>query len=402
MTTSLMGTTVRLATEADLDAIQSIEDDCFPFSDEQSESAAAGEFEEGLDNDGLMVADMDGVGVIGYVQFGPTGPESYFLFGCAVLPDYRRRGVARTLVAAAIGAIKDRSRGAPEIAATTAPANAAMVRALTGLSFEATTYVQEYFGPGKSRLYFIYIPNNGYTQVTERLLLPAGSVAALSELLDGNRRIIRAIRLPHGWHYEVATRVELDSASRLTNEVAVSSAFAGSLLAAFAFLFGFALTVPAIPSDLVGATGACLLISLFSLVAYTNASGELARLESGSLGQFMHIGNVWSEFGGVYALLSLTPTLVVAATDGAPGAIAISIVASLLNFAYHRSPVNIVRRYTRARAFWKLVEWCFLLLPVAAVGIYFLTDATWIWTLVLTVVTTAALFAGLRANAETP
>ncbi|MBQ9917189.1 MAG: GNAT family N-acetyltransferase [Microbacterium sp.] len=308
--------TIRGATVADLAGVKALDHTAFA-PQESAEVAADGEFERGVTQEGLIVA-VSGDEIVGFVQFGPTIASDWFIYGAAVAPQRRGEGYAGRLVEAALAAIRGHAGNEIRVAATTAPSNTAMVRVLTGAGFVGTAWVEDYFGPGKDRLYFELV-SGGSADFAERILIPTTSVNSVKTLLQSKRHLIAAVRLPHGWTFEIATPLDSEPATAQTNEVAVSSAFAGTLMAAFTFVFGFALATAEIGADLLAASGIGVLVSLLALIAYTNASGDLARLRPRAWDRFIRVGNSWSEFGAVYLLFALTPALVLSATDGSVG-----------------------------------------------------------------------------------
>lgn len=389
--------TIRAATVADLAAVKALDKTAFA-PEESAELAADGEFERGVAEEGLIVA-VSGNEIVGFVQFGPTIAAEWFIYGAAVAPQRRGEGHAGRLVNAALAAIRRRAGNEIRVAATTAPTNTAMVRVLTNAGFVGTVWVDDYFGPGKDRLYFELV-NGGTTDYTERILIPTTSVNSVKTLLQSKRHLIASVRLPHGWNFEVATPLDSEPATVQTNEVAVSSAFAGTLMAAFTFVFGFALTTAEIGADLLAASGIGVLVSLLALIAYTNASGDLARLRPRAWDRFIRVGNSWSEFGAVYLLFTLTPALVLSATDGSVGGGVIAAVASLLLAAFHMSHLDMSRRYERFRILWSAIRIAYTAMPLAALAVYLLAGATWPWTIGLGVLTLIALLASLAERTE--
>jgi hypothetical protein len=274
-----------------------------------------------------------------------------------------------------------------------------MIRVLTGAGFVGTAWVDDYFGPGKDRVYF-ELANGAFPDYTELILIPAASLRPVKDMLQGKRHLIASARLPHGWHVEVATPLDSEPASVKTNEVSVSSAFAGTLMAAFTFLFGFTLTTPEIGADLLGTAGVGVLVSLLALIAYTNASGDLARLKPRAWDRLIRAGNAWSEFGAVYLLFALTPALVLSATGFSVGAVVIAAVASLLLIAYHVSQMDISHRYPRRRMMWAAIRVIYTAMPIATLGVWWLAGSTWPWTIGLSALSVVALLASLAEEAE--
>lgn len=399
MTESPAATTaVRFARIIDIDTIKEIDRISFPLGG-AAEPAASGEFERGVDEYSLLVAEIDDE-IVGFIHFGKIHAREFFIYGTAVLPAFRRRGVARALTQRALNEVRRRGGNNFHVSVTTAPDNLAVIAILTEHGFVGTSWLRDYFGPGKDRLYFEYSWPSSARGTGNHVFLPTVAPAALSELLTEGRCLVAVADLPHGMHYEVATPLEDERASAAMNEIQVSVSMAGTLTASFTFLFGFVLVTPAIGTDLLGATGAGMLVSLLSLLAYSNASGDLARLDLMAWKQFMLVGNVWSEFGAVYSLISLTPTLVVSATKGSPGSLAIALVATLLLIFYHRSRIDIMSRYTHSRWLWVTLRIIYSASPLAAVAVWQLCHSTWPWTLGFVLTTTAALVAGSAQRTE--
>lgn len=388
---------IRAATADDLVAVKALDRAAFA-AEESAELAAEGEFERGVEEVGLLIA-VCATDIVGFVQFGPTVGAEWFIYGAAVAPSQRGGGLGRRLVDAALEAIRARAGNDLRVAATTAPTNFAMIRVLTGAGFVGTAWVDDYFGPGKDRLYF-ELASGAFPDYTELILIPAASISAVKEMVQGKRHLIASAMLPHGWHIEVATPLDSEPASVKTNEVSVSSAFAGTLTAVFTFLFGFALTTPAISADLLGAAGAGVLVSLLALIAYTNASGDLARLKPRAWDRLICAGNAWSEFGAVYVLFTLTPVLVLSAKGFSVGAVVVAVAASLLLLAYHLSRMDISHRYVRRRMFWAAMRAIYTAMPLVALGVWWLVGSTWPWTIGLAALSVAALIASLADGSE--
>lgn len=91
---------------------------------------------------------------------------------------------------------------------------------------------------------------------------------------------------------------------------------------------------------------------LYSTLIYANASGEIARLKKNKFDRQMTIGNVLSEFFGVYCLVFAVPIVVLGySPDRILSFFVLGI--SLLSFLiYHLMGYSILERYLKKSAFY--------------------------------------------------
>ena len=393
-----MSIVLRPASSDDIPSLRALDVLCFPPGRSETEPAAPGELEAGVEEGQVIVASLDGA-VVGFIQYsltGAGGQQVAFILGAAVHPDARGRGLAGQLVRDALAAIS--GSGSESVATTTAPDNVSMIHVLCRSGFVGTTFIPNYFGAGKDRLYFELRGHDGYRRKGNRLFLPVTNDATgMQRLLSDQSLLTDIVQLPHGPHYEISRELHHDERTVIANEVATSAAFAGAVLASLTFLFGFAITNNDISADVVGAVGASLLTALLALVAYTNSSGELARLRKGDLERFMRVGDVVSEFAGTYALFCLTPALLISATDGAGPSAVVAAAATILLAIYHFSDINMVDRYVRG-PMWTGLKTLLAAVPLLAYGAWEVLDALWPWTVTWAFVSLVMTAGCLRAT----
>jgi len=86
---------------------------------------------------------------------------------------------------------------------------------------------------------------------------------------------------------------------------------------------------------------------LYSTLVYANASGEITRFDSRRAMRYMFIGNVISEYLGVYMLVFALPLVINAVTADLFLQYSV-LIAALLGLAlYSRSPFSIISRHMR-------------------------------------------------------
>lgn len=379
------GALMRVAVGPDLPSLMALDGLCFPPDDATLEPASLGEFEQGISDGDIVVADFQGT-IVGFAQWAASdGSGGFFLSSVAVHPDHRRQHLAGNLVAAALDRTVGRTPGSScRISTVTSPDNQAMIACLTTCGFVGTSYLHDYFGPGRHRIHFDYRPVDGYTALPDVAFVPVGSTTLLSDLLQSTEnQLVDVVQLPHGAHFRISTRLDLDEGTALSNEVGVGVSFSGTMLASLIFLFGFTLVDPDVSADLVAATGGAILLTTLSLLAYANASGELARVRGGAAHKFMRLGNVWSEYGAVYPILLLTPTVVTVATSGPAGAV-IGVTASLIALLYQFSPISLAARFRHRQKLWTGFGLALAALPALGVLIYWRVGTSWPWTIAFT------------------
>lgn len=166
----------------------------------------------------------------------------------------------------------------------------------------------------------------------------------------------------------------------------MSATFAGAIIAALIFLFGFVLATASAPPDILAAIGSSVVLSTLALVAYTNASGELARIRAGSFTRYMEVANVVSEFAGVYPLFILTPAIVVAKTHASVASLVLAIASGVTLLLYQYVGLDLIHRYERRRhAAWSIYRWLLAALPLLAYVSWLSLGKTWPWTVLMVV-----------------
>jgi hypothetical protein len=135
----------------------------------------------------------------------------------------------------------------------------------------------------------------------------------------------------------------------MANEASVSVSFASVIVAALAVLAGFGFNEDEFPKPLIAQMILAVTVTLIALIVYSNSTGKLSKLEFKCVDEYMQIGNIVSEFGGVYPMLQVLPISVAAITDdwhvGGPT----SAAACVAIFAYQRSEFGILHRYKDLR-----------------------------------------------------
>lgn len=392
---------VRVATSGDLTRIRELDAVCFPSGDPDSEPTAPGELERGLSDGQLSVATVD-TRIVGFLQYAVTSDglqPLVFVSAVGVDPVARRQGVARTLLEVLLA----QSSNSHRIATTTSPTNIAMAALLCALNFVGVDYIEDYFGPGRDRLYFEWSPLDSYGRRVDAVLVPTAAQLSLRQLLARpDRTLYSVVDLPHGWHFAISATSGTDDSTLMTNEVSVSGSFAGTILASLTFLFGFgASSDPRTPETLLAALAVSIVVSTFALVGYANASGELSRIRTGAFSRYMVYANLTSEFGGVYPLLLLTGAIFMATRAGTVSGAVVAMTSSAMIYLYHRSGLSLICRYQRSHRWaWKAYEASLTALPFAAFGLLHVFDASVAWTSAVGVLLVGGLLVCLKKAQE--
>lgn len=134
-------------------------------------------------------------------------------------------------------------------------------------------------------------------------------------------------------------------------EVQASVSFTTFMTAMTMFFIGLLLTQFGTFNPTVRIPVLFLVIStfgfLYSTLIYANASGEIARFEGRRAKSHMFIGNVLSEYLGVYMLVLALPLVINAVTADAFLQFSVLITAGLGLALYSRSPFSIISRHLR-------------------------------------------------------
>lgn len=164
------------------------------------------------------------------------------------------------------------------------------------------------------------------------------------------------------------------------NETAVSIAVAAALLAAFTFLFGLSFASAIVPNDIRFFLGFGLLSSTFALLIYGKSSGELSRIRRGVFNLQMQAGNVFSEFGGHYSLILLTPVVISRVAQSTSLSV-ILCIGSVIGLAwYHNSGLALIDRYKLPLGIGGLIKWVLTFSSIGALAELLVNNTTTWWT----------------------
>jgi hypothetical protein len=318
----------------------------------------------GVLGESVLVAELSG-SIRGYLQFHQEEAGDVFLSGIAVLPEFRRYGIGRALFDALLTCFGDNRPLLFTVTTSVSPENYPMLQLVQLYGFSATTYVSNYFGPGADRLVFRLDAQTGLKQSDDILYLPVGNLTELEQRLRHDEwMMVGLAHLPHGLVYELRRYHLSDRATVMANEANVSVAFSSVIIAVLGFLTGFGFVRSGYPADLLCQQILALIVSTLALVIYANSSGELSALHFERFGQYMAIGNILSEFGGVYPILQVVPVTVVVLThQRLPGAIA-CFGASVAILLYQKSPFDILDRYNDRRLLFAVITGYLVLCPI--------------------------------------
>ena len=101
---------------------------------------------------------------------------------------------------------------------------------------------------------------------------------------------------------------------------------------------------------------------LYSTLVYSNASGEVARLKKKEFGKQMSIGNILSEYFGVYCLVLSVPIVVLGYSPDKVLSVLVLVISILSFFAYHYLGYSILERYLPKKVWFYL--YLFVLISV--------------------------------------
>lgn len=142
----------RLATPDDLGTLHDMDRICFPTSNPQAVQAQPGELQAAIERGKIVLADWDGQPA-GFLH-RTVLPQRIIVEALAVLPWFRRLGIARRLLVDVLTPLRDPQQPFRLVETVTSPQNPAMVRLLTSIGFSAGELHHDYFGPGLDRLLF--------------------------------------------------------------------------------------------------------------------------------------------------------------------------------------------------------------------------------------------------------
>ena len=343
---------VRRATSADLARLKELDTVVFGQTDLGLEPAADEEFEEGLRSGGVFVTIDEGA-MIGFVHMEPIGDDSIFLASLAVHPDHRRTGIGSALLERAL--IEAKEERIP-VSTVTSPENLAMIRLLLDHGFEATDYIDDYYGHGKHRIILDKTDDRLIRTPIDKRLLPVVSSDTVRSQLGSDGWVIQSLQRIAGRDYFQFAKVEVrDREEFKGDEFHAGMAFSGTVLAALIFLLGFSIDSANFYDDIRILLAISVTASLISMVVYANTGGDLARLESDRFVFHMETGNILSEYGGIVPLLVIVPVALMAVVNTNLARTSLGVFGTAVLIAYFLSTFSLWTRYERRWWSWILV-----------------------------------------------
>ena len=135
------------------------------------------------------------------------------------------------------------------------------------------------------------------------------------------------------------------------SEIQTGVSFTAFMTAVCAFFLGLLLTRLDVINITIKIPILFLILStfgfLFSTIIYANASGEITRLDKNKAKKYMMVGNVLSEYLGVYLLVLSIPLVVNAVTGDVFLMVSTFMVTIVSLFLYSISPFSIAYRYLK-------------------------------------------------------
>jgi uncharacterized membrane protein YjfL (UPF0719 family) len=332
----------------------------------------------------IMVAEDGGV-IVGLIQFEAPRPDHLRVLALSVTHLPGQEDIARELVEKAIQA-QHADRDSCTVSALVYIGDFAAAAVLLGAGFIVNRILTEHNLP---RLYYQFKTQVEYIDAAHRYLIPASAVEELKDLLSGKGQTITdVLELDGEFVYEVSRFEYDDSATLQSGEAAAGIAFSGAVLAVMTFLLGFAFASSRYPDSvrvlLIGAT----IATTMSLIIYASASGELARIRLNAFGRIMKWGNVLSEYGGVFPFIISLPITYTQVTGSRWSAITVSAILSAGLLIYDNSQFAIASRFA-----WSVPTRVLSVLgctsPLTGSLLAYYSDATWVWTICVTLVLTS-------------
>lgn len=385
-----MELTIRSATPADLSDLLTLDEICFPPDDAGREPAAPQEFENGLSQDRVRVAQF-GEQIVGFLQYEIPSRHHLYIGGLATHPDFRRQGIARALLDHLLSQIdQSEPSESKSVSTVTSPDNLEMLSLLLSRGFVVRTIMENYFGPGRHRFYCQYKVKIEYVDPDERYIVPVPALAHIITLLSSERYVITSlVELPAGPAFEISRFERDDFASLQSDETSAGITFSAGVLAAITFVLGLSFTSSNYPDGVRTILMGAALATTVSLIVYANASGELARLRSNVFGHHMKWGNVLSEFGGVYPFLISLPVTFAKVTASTWAALATAVIFSVALLVYERSRFSISVRFRQTRLTFLLTLMAGISPVLGTVSVQQSSEiATWVWTAAVAAVLT--------------
>jgi len=118
----------------------------------------------------------------------------------------------------------------------------------------------------------------------------------------------------------------------------------------------------------------------------------------------MILGNIASEFGGLYPLLLFTVAIFLSRTATASSGAIVAAAASGVIAGYHVSGLSMIARYSsseRSEVLWAIYGWVLAAQPLLGYALIYWADMSWIWTLLSGLLLGGGLSACLIVGKET-
>jgi ribosomal protein S18 acetylase RimI-like enzyme len=140
---------VRLASSADVAAVQAIDAAAFPISNPSAHPALPEELEDAIEQRDVYVLDHD-CEVAAFIHLDRRRPAEIYVAGLAVHPVHQGRGLGSELVEHALRLAQSAGHEA-RLVTVTSPTNFTMLRMLFARNFVSVRLLHDHFGPGKHR-----------------------------------------------------------------------------------------------------------------------------------------------------------------------------------------------------------------------------------------------------------
>ncbi len=388
------GAVARVAMPADRAQVEELDAICFPQNDVTLEPADPLELSRGIDNETVLVV-LEGERMLAYLHYEwPTETHAY-ISAIAVHPERRKSGYAQLLLKEFMTRTRLAEADAPStsISTVTSIRNLSMLSFLLKSGFIVRTVMDDYFGPGRGRVYCQFKIRVQYVDPDERYIVPVEAGDTVERLLrDDNYVITSLVDLPKGKAFEFSRFDSDDFAALESNETAAGVSFSSVVLGAITFLLGFSFASTNFPDPARTLLTGAAFATTISLIIYANTSGESSRLRSNAFGYYMKWGNVLSEYGGVLPLLIALPIALAGVARSHAAVIVSSVILSGSLFLYERSRFSMSSRFARTVA---TRSYAFLVCVSPLTGVVLTLQARaswpmWVWTSV-----TAGALAGL-------
>ncbi|MFG1771283.1 GNAT family N-acetyltransferase [Nocardia salmonicida] len=371
---------IRPAVDADVAALNILDAVCFPAGDVDREPASEDELQDGVRKGHVFVSTHEET-ITGFIHYERPTSGHVYINAVAVAPGHRTRGTARSLLRHLLSHLRAAESGAtPSISTVTSPRNYPMLRLLLHEGFIARTLMLGYFGTGHDRLYLQYKVRIDYIDPDERYLVPVRAMRHVEQLLSDDSYVITDfVQLPSGDAFEFCRFERDDLAGLEADETTTSVTFAGTVLAAMTFVLGAALSSAQYPDPARALLLVATLATTMALVIYTNAAGDIARLRSHAFDLHMRVGNVLSEYGGVYPFLISLPITFSVVTKSVLAGVAAAGLFTVALWLYERSRFSISQRFAQSKTTIALRTMTVIAPAVGVIAMRWVW-LSWVWT----------------------